>query len=64
MKKIRLDVESLEVTSFDTEQLPERRGTVRGAQTMFGGWCAEDQDPFTAAPPCTLKVYSDEEPSC
>ena len=64
MKKIRLDVESLEVISFDTEQLAERRGTVRGAQTMFGGPCSDDQDPLTASPPCTLKVYSGEDPTC
>lgn len=30
MKKIRLDVEELEVRSFETEAVPETRGTVRG----------------------------------
>jgi hypothetical protein len=31
MKKIRLDADSLEVLTFATEQVPEGRGTVRGA---------------------------------
>lgn len=36
MKKIRLDVDALEVVSFTTAAHPERRGTVQGAQT---GYC-------------------------
>jgi hypothetical protein len=31
MKKIRLDVDALEVSSFTTEAVAEQRGTVRGA---------------------------------
>jgi len=64
MKKIRLNVESLEVMSFETEQLPENRGTVRGAQTMFEGPCPHDQNPLTAEPSCIVSLYSGEDPTC
>ena len=37
MKKIRLDIDSLEVASFHTlEGDPERRGTVHGLATLIG----------------------------
>ena len=61
MKKIRLDVESLEVSSFDTKALPEGRGTVRGAQTLFGP-CPPDEYPESSI--CTRGIYSGEDPTC
>lgn len=35
MKKIRLNVDELEVHSFETEAAPEPRGTVRGRQSFY-----------------------------
>lgn len=37
MKKIRLDVEELEVRSFETEAVAEPRGTVHGRQYTYDG---------------------------
>jgi hypothetical protein len=36
MKKIRLDIEELEVRSFETEAAPEPHGTVRGREYSLG----------------------------
>lgn len=45
MRKIKLDVDTLRVESFDTaEQGDEARGTVRGNYTRYyGGTCNETQ---------------------
>ena len=39
MKKIRLDMESLEVTSFETREAPEGRGTVCAHLTNGANTC-------------------------
>jgi hypothetical protein len=62
VKKIRLSVESLKVLSFETGQLAGRRGTVRGAQTMFGR-CQNDVD-ANSGPTCIVGIYSGEDPTC
>jgi hypothetical protein len=44
MRKIKLDVDTLRVESFDTaEQDAEQRGTVRGNFTRYGGTCVQTQ---------------------
>jgi hypothetical protein len=47
MKKIRLNVDELEVRSFDTEAAPEPRGTVRGREYSLNEFsCHPDQGCF------------------
>lgn len=42
MNKLKLDLEHLAVESFGVEgEPPQRRGTVRGNATMYGGPCIE-----------------------
>jgi len=43
MAKIQLDLDSLQVESFDTTEMREERGTVRGQEgTMEQTWCGEE----------------------
>jgi hypothetical protein len=41
MKKIRLDVEELELESFPTERLPEETGTVVGYWSFVDTTCSD-----------------------
>lgn len=53
MSKIRLQIESLEVESFDTVEAPQERGTVRGQEgTAQATWCGEESCDGTCATHC------------
>jgi len=39
MKKLTLDLESLSLTSFDTEKVPASEGTVQGHLVPTNPWC-------------------------
>jgi hypothetical protein len=64
MKKIRLDVDELEVSSFGTDDVPRPRGTVEGHEyTEYGEGCAySNRGQRSCEDTCFL--YSFEFPSC
>lgn len=39
MKKLTLDLDVLAVASFDTQEVPEKLGTVQGHDVPTGVWC-------------------------
>lgn len=46
MRKLKLEVETLRVESFDTAAAEERRGTVRGAEGTFDAECQTWENPW------------------
>ncbi len=64
MNKMKLDLDSLFVESFDTSSGPEGRGTVRGHDTLMepvqsaGRWTA------CICPPTSICIDTDNDASC
>lgn len=55
MRKIRLDIDALQVDSFETRAPEAERGTVRGHATQYGscqGSCVQTCGGRTCEPPC------------
>lgn len=55
MKKLTLNVDDLQVHSFDTAKTSEERGTVHGARATYGQWtcgiyCPRTTDPKVTGP--------------
>jgi hypothetical protein len=57
-RKLRLDLDVLEVQSFDTHDVDPARGTVKGHATNYGtcqGSCVQTCGGPTCEPPCEVE---------
>jgi len=52
MRKLTLDIDQLQVDSFDTDGANGRRGTVRGRDTIYTEWCTGYPDCGVSKPRC------------
>lgn len=58
MRKIKLDIDALEVDSFETRPAEGSRGTIRGHATQYGscqGSCVQSCGGPTCEPPCQVE---------